>query len=87
VSGTDATRCKVCGGPFAAKRIVIEGEQYHERCALMSYPPHTHEDYARLSNQLAEAVRLLDALLGLELGSGERATAFLATVSAPTESK
>jgi len=77
VSGADATRCKVCGGPFAAKRLVIEGEQYHERCALMSYPPHTHEDYTRLSNELADAVKLLHDLLGLVPGSGEAAFAFI----------
>lgn len=61
MSGTDATRCKVCGGPFSAKRTIIDGEQYHERCALMSHPSHTWEDYARLSAQLATARKALEA--------------------------
>lgn len=74
---TDATLCKVCGGPFAEKRIIIDGQQYHERCAVMSYPPHTHHDYARLSGELSEAIRLLDGLLGLEKGSGQAALAFI----------
>jgi hypothetical protein len=57
---TDATRCKVCGGPFSAKRIIIEGMAYHERCAVMSYPSHTHEDYSRLSDMLSEALSALE---------------------------
>jgi hypothetical protein len=52
---TDATRCAVCGGPFSRKRVIIDGMAYHERCSIMSYPSHTHEDYERLSRQLAEA--------------------------------
>lgn len=48
---TDATRCKVCGGPFTSKRVWIDGQQYHSSCAVMSYPPHTHADYQQLSEE------------------------------------
>lgn len=74
---TDATRCKVCGGQFSAKRIIIDGCAYHERCAVMSYPPHTHEDYSRLSDEFSKAVGIIHDLLGLELGSADRALEFL----------
>lgn len=50
--GTDATRCAKCGGEFSAKRIHIDGDQFHPGCAIMSSPPHTHEDLARLSDVL-----------------------------------
>lgn len=59
---SDATRCKVCGGPFSAKRIIIEGDQYHEACALMSYSPHTHADYARLSDFCASLKARIEEL-------------------------
>ena len=74
---TDATRCKVCGGQFSAKRIIIDGMAYHARCAVMSYPSHTHEDYSRLSDEFSEALGIMYELLGLERGSSERAMAFL----------
>jgi hypothetical protein len=57
---TDATRCKVCGGQFSAKRIIIDGMAYHERCAVMSYPSHTHEDHQWLSERLSEALSALE---------------------------
>jgi len=77
MSGTDATRCKVCGGEFGTKRVLIDGGAYHPRCAVMSYPSHTHEDYSRLSNEFSEALGIIDKLLGLERGSGEAALNFL----------
>lgn len=74
---TDATRCKVCGGQFSAKRVIIDGMAYHERCSVMSYPSHTHEDYSRLSDEFSKALGIIHDLLGLELGSSERAMQFL----------
>lgn len=59
---TDATTCVVCGGPFSAKRVWIDGRQYHNRCALMSYGSHTPEDYARLSDAFAAADYYIDRL-------------------------
>ncbi len=77
MSGTDATRCKVCGGEFGEKRILIDGGAYHPRCAVMSYPSHTHEDYSRLSDEFSKALGIIHDLLGLEMGSSERAMKFL----------
>lgn len=51
MSETDLTRCTVCGGPFSEVRIHIDGKAYHQRCSIMSHPPHTWEDYARLSDE------------------------------------
>lgn len=45
--------CTVCGGPFSIQRVWIDGKQYHQRCAVMSYPPHTHADYVALSDEIA----------------------------------
>lgn len=47
-----ADRCAVCGGEFSAVRIHIGGLPYHRGCAMMSYPPHTHEDNQRLGEEL-----------------------------------
>ncbi len=61
----NATRCRVCGGPFAEKRVIIDGQAYHELCSYMSYPPHTYEDYARLSDRNADlvaAIQRIDAI-------------------------
>jgi hypothetical protein len=63
---TDATRCKVCGGPFSAKRVIIDGMAYHERCSVMSYPTHTHEDYSRLSDDLSKAMAALERIATLD---------------------
>lgn len=41
--GTDATRCAICGGEFSAKRVHIDGGQYHPRCAIMSGPSAAQE--------------------------------------------
>lgn len=57
--GTDATLCAKCGGTFSVTRVHIDGKNYHERCAFMSYPSHTQEDCGRLS---AEIERLRAAL-------------------------
>jgi len=43
---SDATRCARCGGEFSRKRIIVEGNAYHESCAIMSYPSRTNKDYA-----------------------------------------
>src|SRR4051812_28758058 len=58
MSETDLTRCTVCGGPFSEARIHIDGKAYHQRCSIMSHPPHTWEDYARLSDE-CERLRYL----------------------------
>lgn len=55
----DPHMCRVCGGPFSQKRVWIDGNQYHERCAVMSYPPHTHADHSNLSDDLS---RLMGAV-------------------------
>ncbi len=60
---TDATRCYVCGGEFSAKRIIIKGRAAHQGCAIMSYPPHTADDYSRLHDHMqAEIERLREQL-------------------------
>jgi hypothetical protein len=51
IDTTDATRCTVCGGPFKDRRVIISGRAMHEGCSYMSHPPHTWEDYARLSDK------------------------------------
>lgn len=56
---SDATRCAVCGGEFSAKCVVINGATMHPGCAVMSYPPHTPDDAARMSNTI---FKLRDAL-------------------------
>lgn len=58
----DPHMCRVCGGPFSAHRIWIDGNQYHQRCALMSYPPHTHADYSNLSDDLSRLMGAVQAL-------------------------
>ncbi len=65
--GTDATKCAVCGGEFGTKRIHIEGKQYHPGCAVMSYPPHTHDDWQRLADK---SERLRAALTAIKEGYG-----------------
>lgn len=55
----DTTRCAVCGGEFLAKRVIIDGRSMHRGCAVMSYPPHTSDDAARMTNTI---VKLRDAL-------------------------
>lgn len=62
MSGTSALNgcCAKCGGPFAAKRIVIDGQEFHERCAVMSDSNLTQKDYARLSAEVETLLAELD---------------------------
>lgn len=49
---SDGTRCAVCGGEFSAKRVIINGAAMHQSCAVMSYPSHTSDDVARMTNTI-----------------------------------
>lgn len=62
--GTDATKCSVCGGEFSTRRVIIEGKAVHQGCSVMSYPPHTSDDMARLSDALERRIaRLRGAIM------------------------
>ena len=67
---TDATRCFVCGGAFSTKRVIIDGRAGHVGCVVMSYPPHTPDDAARMTNEigrLREAIEKATAIIDRNL--------------------
>lgn len=73
--GTDATRCVVCGGEFSRTRTIIDGNQYHPGCAIMSHGSHTARDMAHATNKLwalYDAAKKFDEALSVDCDGPER---------------
>jgi hypothetical protein len=72
------------GIPYDDAVIHIEGDEDSEIRVNCPGALRLAPKIVKAVNNFEEAVRIIESLLGLELGSSERAMAFLAAVSTPS---